>query len=722
MLAFILQMAPKQKKKHSKCFAKYSEDLVQKALQDIKSGESKKSTARKYGIPRSTLQFRLSQKFKKVRKGPATYLTATEETLLNEWIIDSQRKGFPRRKTDIQASVQTFLNQSSRKTPFKDNLPGDKWFTHFLNRHPELTNRTAESVTSASANVAKRDIQKWFNDIESYLKEKNLFEIMSDPTRIFNGDETNFHYVPKLGQVIALRGSRNVYEVDLGDAKQNLTVMFTFSASGTVTPPMIIYPNKRLPQSVKDSIPEGWTYALTDNGWMKSETFLFYLESVLYPSLIKSGVVFPIVMFVDGHKTHVTYQVSTLCSRLQIIIIALYPNSTRILQPADVASFKPLKNLWRYGVLQWRRDHPFMKLRKEDFAFILNEAVKKLNSATISNGFKACGLFPWNANSIDYSKCLGKNAPPDSVLERSEDNPMKSSQEKVINLSTFKSLTGENKYNEIRSMRASSEDNNLGILRKLYNYLNNTNEDEIFTASFREMAESNLHNVSYTEEEIANMPIVCEDDNIFTDIELNEQHFETSNDPVVIDIIETEDERTNMNSDAQITNQIALEREKENSVSIEAFLPKQQTPERQGKRTITRMPYIITSSGFKKIVEEKEQLKKEEEERKNLRKEERLKRQAKIQAENFNKLTIKKKNQGHVRNIFGTATNETLTTLPLFQDKSVEHKLCFICVTNINIVKPGIKCKNCTRTYHVLCLKKRGLYQQPFVCATCLVK
>ncbi|VEN50518.1 unnamed protein product [Callosobruchus maculatus] len=51
-----------------------------------------------------------------------------------------------------------------------------------------------------------------------------------------------------LGKVIATKGTRNVYEVDQGDAKQNSAVMLTFCASGTITPP-IIYPNKRLPQA-----------------------------------------------------------------------------------------------------------------------------------------------------------------------------------------------------------------------------------------------------------------------------------------------------------------------------------------------------------------------------------------------------------------------------------------------------------------------------------------
>ncbi|KAF2890619.1 hypothetical protein ILUMI_15554, partial [Ignelater luminosus] len=27
----------------------------------------------------------------------------------------------------------------------------------------------------------------------------------------------------------------------------------------------------------------------------------------------------------------------------------------------------------------------------------------------VSNGFKACGVFPWSVDSLDLSKCIGKN-------------------------------------------------------------------------------------------------------------------------------------------------------------------------------------------------------------------------------------------------------------------------------------------------------------------------
>ncbi|KAI4457966.1 helix-turn-helix psq domain [Holotrichia oblita] len=201
----------------------YTEEALQSAVTDIENGMPKKQAARKYGIPRQTLQHRLSDKFKKIGHGPSTYLTRHEEAVLEEWIIDSYRKGFPRRRDDIQSSVKTFLDANPRKTLFKENQPGRHWYEAFFKRHPNLTLRTPEAVTKASSCVSERDIKNWFSNIENYLKEKHYFDILRDPTRVLNGDETCFLFCPKEDKVVAPRGAKNVYQVDQGTAKANIT-------------------------------------------------------------------------------------------------------------------------------------------------------------------------------------------------------------------------------------------------------------------------------------------------------------------------------------------------------------------------------------------------------------------------------------------------------------------------------------------------------------------
>ncbi|KAF2903627.1 hypothetical protein ILUMI_02559 [Ignelater luminosus] len=55
----------------------------------------------------------------------------------------------------------------------------------------------------------------------------------------------------------------------------------------------------------------------------------------------------PVLFFVDGHASHLTIDLSNFCSENQIILVALYPNATHVLQPMDVAVFHPLKDDWK---------------------------------------------------------------------------------------------------------------------------------------------------------------------------------------------------------------------------------------------------------------------------------------------------------------------------------------------------------------------------------------
>jgi hypothetical protein len=138
---------------------------------------------------------------------------------------------------------------------------------------------------------------------------------------------------------LSTEGGKTVYSIDTGSSKENVTVMFSFSANGTTCCPMIVYPYKRIPEKISQSVPAEWGIARSDRGWMTSEIFYEYIAKVFHPFLVSQGIILPVVLFVDGHKSHLAYQVSVLCNELKIEVIALYLNATRILQPADWLCF-----------------------------------------------------------------------------------------------------------------------------------------------------------------------------------------------------------------------------------------------------------------------------------------------------------------------------------------------------------------------------------------------
>lgn len=288
---------------------------------------------------------------------------------------------------------------------------GYKWLKGFLKRHPLISLRTPEKISSASAKVSEGDIRGWFSKISDYFKEHDLSHILCDPRRIFNGDETSFFLHPTTKAVLASKGNKNVYEVEHANSHQNITVLFTFGADGSVVPPDIILPLKRIRLDILRTFKPDWGVGKSEKGWMDVENFELYIRNVFHPFLLKNSVPLPVIYFVDGHSSHTAVSVADLCLSLGIILVALYPNTTRIIQPADVAIFKSLKYAWKTAVIDWRNENDEETLTLLHFGTVLLNAMNKgIKKESIINGFKVCGLSPFDVENVDFSKCVAKTS------------------------------------------------------------------------------------------------------------------------------------------------------------------------------------------------------------------------------------------------------------------------------------------------------------------------
>lgn len=111
------------------------------------------------------------------------------------------------------------------------------------------------------------------------------------------------------------------------------------------------------------------------------------------------------VLFVDGLSSHK----ADLCQTLNIVLISLYPNTTHITQPADVGIFKPLKEEWRRVMEEWRNMHFGEKFTLLHFGPALTKTVEQgIKPESIINAFRVCGLFPFDPENVDYTKCLAR--------------------------------------------------------------------------------------------------------------------------------------------------------------------------------------------------------------------------------------------------------------------------------------------------------------------------
>lgn len=152
---------------------------------------------------------------------------------------------------------------------------------------------------------------------------------------------------------------------------------------------------------------------------MTATTFLEYLQKIFYPFLCEQEIQFPVVLFVDGHSSHLSLETAEFCLEKKIVLIALYPNSTHLIQPMDVAVFGPLKKNWRHAVHRWKfENHDSKSLTKEHFAKLLHHVVvEKVKPEYLQSGFRTSGLFPFNPDGINYEKLVGKNTNQDAENE-----------------------------------------------------------------------------------------------------------------------------------------------------------------------------------------------------------------------------------------------------------------------------------------------------------------
>lgn len=396
-------MAPPPKKRPKFL---YPEEAMAKAIEAVKNGESASEVSRRFEVPRSTLIYKSTGKSPEARKmGPAPALGASAEQMLVNWVMGLAQRGFPIYKWDLITSVQQICKELRLPNLFTNDRPGKKWLYLFLKRHPEIARRTVEKLSKVRAVVTERGIREWFQEVDSYLTERKLKSVLEDPTRVFNCDESNFMMCPKGEKVLGIRGQKNVYEVHQGNDKDNITVLFNVSANGEVAPTMVVYPGKRLPQGARLSMPKNWAIGRSEKGWMNGETFFEYFVNIFYQWLVANNVQFPVIVFLDGHSSHLTYHLSKFCNDHDIVLITLFPNATHVLQPLDVSVFKPLKQGWGQGVHEWRMSNNREKLTKYNFAPILGKIIdSSLKTDTIKNGFKRTGLCPFDPNQVDYSK------------------------------------------------------------------------------------------------------------------------------------------------------------------------------------------------------------------------------------------------------------------------------------------------------------------------------
>ena len=125
---------------------------------------------------------------------------------------------------------------------------------------------------------------KWFADFEHYVNnEVKDCSVLSDPSRLYNADESGFSFCSNTGKVIGYKGAPVVYNYG-NSSEQQLTVLACASASGHFCPPMIVYPEQRFGFEPLNEF-EDAHMGRSESGWMDSDLFCHWLLTCSIPAL-----------------------------------------------------------------------------------------------------------------------------------------------------------------------------------------------------------------------------------------------------------------------------------------------------------------------------------------------------------------------------------------------------------------------------------------------------
>lgn len=197
-----------------------------------------------------------------------------------------------------------------------------------------LRKRICENVSLSRALVSEDSVRKWFKHVGDYLKKANLDNI--NGSRIFNTDEISLLLNPKGSSVLAQKGSKNVYNIVNNNEKENLTVLITGNATGQLAPTLVVFNYKRVPTAIYSKLPKEFHVGTSEKGWMTAMLFYEYIANTFLPWIIENNIQLPVILFLDGHVSHLTQPLSEFCHSHQIVLIVLPPNTTHFMQLMDV--------------------------------------------------------------------------------------------------------------------------------------------------------------------------------------------------------------------------------------------------------------------------------------------------------------------------------------------------------------------------------------------------
>ncbi|XP_033755670.1 jerky protein homolog-like [Pecten maximus] len=406
-------MAPKKSTSRSKKRQVHSEETLTLAINAVRGGLSVRKAAGKYGIAKSTLGDKVTNKSQidaKIGRKPA--LPDEVEKQIVDNVKRNAERGFGMSRQQLLTRTGLLCKKMSASV-FKNGAPTKHWWQGLKTRFPELTLRKPEQLGTVRARMLNSTVvDNYFVELAGIVEALNL---QNAPERIWNADETGKQFMHTPVRVIAQKGSKNVVG-RTGNDRTNITIMATVNAKGDTMPPMIIVKGKTKKSLYGYNTAEAplnsiWTH--NEKAWMTEELGEEWFRNVF---LENCGPERPQLLILDGHGSHETLGLLELAESEHIHILALPPHTTHFLQPLDRSVFGPFNKAYNRVCSDFLSASPCNIVSKWTFPALFRQAWETgLTPANIISGFRGCGIFPVNKEAVPrsaYAPSLAYDRPP----------------------------------------------------------------------------------------------------------------------------------------------------------------------------------------------------------------------------------------------------------------------------------------------------------------------
>lgn len=374
-------------------------EIILRAIDEVSKGGKIKTTASKYGIPRSNLQRYLKQgtvKDVSVKFISNQIFTKEEEEKISEYLTTSSKLNYGLSKMQTRQMAYDYACALKKNIPenwIKNKIASKDWMRGFLKRQPQLSIRTPEATSlSRATSFNRKNVGDFFENLKTVYERYHF-----GPESIYNIDETGLSTVQRTQKVVAPKGTKQVGQATSAERGTLVTVCCGINALGNSIPPYFIFPRVNFKPFMLHNAPIGSDGSAHPSGWMTAPNFLKFMHHFAKHS--KATPSSPVLLLLDNHNSHISVPVLDFCKESGIILLTFPPHCSHKLQPLDLTVYGPLKNFYNTAVTDWLTCNPGKTVTIYEIPKLAAVAIPRaFKQQNIQRGFEKPGIWPFNSN------------------------------------------------------------------------------------------------------------------------------------------------------------------------------------------------------------------------------------------------------------------------------------------------------------------------------------